>query len=265
MVGFTYSLGPTIGQWKYWYKNISGNGWYGAASENFNTWYKNGMKTYKDTETAVNYVYAASFRSLSDITTLTSSGEIMFTNLLTKKDLLHDSQLGFTNSLMASVTGGPGLEFFAGALMSATSELYYSERYGIWMGKNFKLYSHTWGGNGTTGGKNKYAKNTHNTIKWAGRVLGAWNAYSITKQRMSGEITNKQLILEQSSNTISTLGGPYGAAWGVGWEIGRSITNTGWYQEVKFNYFYSRWESRVGPPTKSNESYWMLFYQNYNP
>ncbi len=31
-------------------------------------------------------------------------------------------------------------------------DLYYSNCYGTWMGRNFKLYSHIWGGNGYTGG-----------------------------------------------------------------------------------------------------------------
>ncbi len=160
---------------------------------------------------------------------------------------------------------GAGWELIASTLGAATSELYYSERYGTWMGKNFKIYNQAWGGNVYTGGKNKFAKTTHNAIKWTGRALGAWNAYSISEQRRSGNISNMQWTLEQGSNAYSTLGGIYGAAWGIGWELGRSITNTSWYQETKFNFWYRRWERKIGPPTRSNESYWIYFYSNYRP
>jgi hypothetical protein len=38
-----------------------------------------------------------------------------------------------------------------------------------------------------------------------------------------------------------------------------------WYQEAKFNFWYNRWESQVGPPSQSNEALWYYFYQNYKP
>lgn len=44
--------------------------------------------------------------------------------------------------------------------------------------------------------------------------------------------------MEKSSNAYSTFGGLYGAAWGVGWEAGRVITKTGWYQDWKNRYWY---------------------------
>ncbi len=131
------------------------------------------------------------------------------------------------------------------------------------MGKNFKFYQQTWGGNRFTGGKNKYAKNTSNAIKWGGRVLGAWNAYSINEQRRNGQINNIQWGMEQASNAYSTLGGLYGAAWGIGWELGRAVTNTSWYQEAKFNFWYNYWERQVGAPSQANETFWYYFYQNY--
>ena len=38
------------------------------------------------------------------------------------------------------------------------------------------------------------------------------------------------MIAEQASNTISTFGGFYGAAWGVGWEAGRGVASIPWYR-----------------------------------
>ncbi|MFZ7131343.1 MAG: hypothetical protein ACOWWR_03190 [Eubacteriales bacterium] len=73
------------------------------------------------------------------------------------------------------------------------------------------------------------------------------------------------MLAEQGTNAFSTLGGIYGAAWGVGWELGRGVTNMGWYQEAKFNFWYNRWENQVGAPSQSNEALWYYFYQNYKP
>ncbi len=120
--------------------------------------------------------------------------------------------------------GGGSWEAYSGVVTSIGSEMFYSKTYGIWMGKNFKMYKQTWGRNGFTGGKNKFGKTTSNAIKWGGRVLGAWN---------------------------------------VGWELGRAITTIDAYQEFKFNFWYNRWESQVGPPSQSNEGAWYYFYQNY--
>lgn len=170
----------------------------------------------------------------------------------------------FTNRQSGAVTS---LEWepFVGIVGSMSKELYYSEKYGTWMGKNFKLYKQTWGGNRFTGGKVKFAKTTSNFIKWGGRLLGAWNAISITDKYIKGEIGTNMMITEQAINLYSVFGGLYGAAWGFGWELGRMITKKEWYQEAKFNFWYNYWERKVGPPSQSNEYLWIYFYQNYKP
>ena len=43
------------------------------------------------------------------------------------------------------------------------------------------------------------------------------------------------MTLDQTSNALSTFGGIYGASWGIGWELGRGITNLNSYQEWKQN------------------------------
>ena len=53
------------------------------------------------------------------------------------------------------------------------------------------------------------------------------------------------------------------AAWGIGWEAGRAITNTSWYQEAKFNFYYNYWESKVGAPSQANENLWFYFFLFY--
>lgn len=48
-------------------------------------------------------------------------------------------------------------------------------------------------------------------------------------------------------------------------EIGRLVTYTDYYQEMGVNYWYDDWEAKYGPPTESNETLWIEFYQNYKP
>jgi hypothetical protein len=145
----------------------------------------------------------------------------------------------------------------------AVGELYYSEKYGTWMGKNFTLYKQTWGGNGITGGKNKFAKNTSTGIKIAGYAIAAYNAYSVNEQYRNGQIGTGSMITEQISNVYSTFGGLYGAGWGLGWEIGRAVTTINAYQEFKFNFWYNQMEKKIGSPNQFNENLWYDFFQNY--
>jgi RHS repeat-associated protein len=157
------------------------------------------------------------------------------------------------------------VETAVGTVTAVAGELYYSEKAGTWMGKNFKIYQQTWGGNGSTGGKLKFGKKVSTGFKIGGYGLGILSAYDIRQQNKAGEISDKQMYIEQASNLFTTIGGIYGAAWGAGWEIGRGITKTEWYQEMKFNLFYDYWESKVGPPSRSNEELWIYFFKNYRP
>ena len=111
---------------------------------------------------------------------------------------------------------------------------------------------------------NKFAKNKYIKLEKAGYVLGAYNAYKIYDDyEKGGEKNTAWYTIDELSNLYSTAGGLYGAAWGVGWEGGRIITNTNAYQEVKFNFWYNRLENQIGPPTEKNEVIWEDFYQNY--
>ena len=143
-------------------------------------------------------------------------------------------------------------------------ELYYSKKYGTWMGKNFKIYKQKWGGNGTTGGKLKFAKKTSNIFKGVGLALGINNAIDIYNDYYEGNISSTTMCIEEMSNAISTFGGLEGAAWGIGWELGRYVTNMEWYQEMKFNMIYNQVESQIGPPSPTNEHLWNDFFENYN-
>ncbi len=104
--------------------------------------------------------------------------------------------------------------------------------------KQWKTYSQSFNGNGYTGGKNASALELSRGFKWAGRGLGAYSAWSTYNQYRNNEISGGSALIEESSNVYSTFGGLPGAAWGVGWEGGRAITKTDWYQDWKNKYWY---------------------------
>jgi hypothetical protein len=74
--------------------------------------------------------------------------------------------------------------------------------------KTLKMYKQTWGGNGFTGGKNKFGKSTSNAIKWGGRIFGVYSGYKTIEQRLNGEIGTIWMVSELGTTGISTFGGP---------------------------------------------------------
>ncbi len=100
-------------------------------------------------------------------------------------------------------------------------------------------------------------------MKWGGRFLGLYGLYNIGEQMIDEEISLERGIVEGGVNIASSWGGIYGAAFGIGWEAGRLITQTPSYQEAKFNYWHNRMEKHYGPPSMYNEHLWAEFYKNY--
>lgn len=83
-------------------------------------------------------------------------------------------------------------------------------------------------------GKVASALRISDRFKWLGRSVGAYNAWSNFDAYSNGKIEGFTLATEQTSNVISTFApGLYGAAWGIGWEAGRSITKIDSYQDWK--------------------------------
>jgi RHS repeat-associated protein len=96
--------------------------------------------------------------------------------------------------------------------------------------KQNKFYSPRFHGNQYTGGRVKFAKTNSVRLARVGYGLGVWGAYDINRQYLNDEISGGQMRMEQASNLISTVGGIYGAGWGVGWETGRYVTSIPWYR-----------------------------------
>ena len=133
----------------------------------------------------------------------------------------------------ARADGSSGIEsaLFGAGLSVGQAKMYNQNS---WFSiKQWKTYSQTFNGNGSTGGRVASAKTVSNTFKWTGRGMGAYSAYSTNQDYQNGEINAIQMTLDQTSNALSTFGGIYGASWGIGWEMGRGITNWNSYQEWK--------------------------------
>jgi hypothetical protein len=117
---------------------------------------------------------------------------------------------------------------YVSPLFGATSELVFSEKFNSWMGKDFKLRSQDWGGNGITGGKFKFARSTSRYFKWAGALAGLYGVYDIESQYRNNQINQSQRVVEQISNGIGFI--PiYGTSWSIGWGLGKYFGPSTWY------------------------------------
>ncbi len=72
------------------------------------------------------------------------------------------------------------------------------------------------------------SKNISRGLKVFGFGIGLWSQYNIITDK---EMSSQQKTIETGSNVITTFGGVYGAAWGIGWESGRVITQNNWYRQ----------------------------------
>ena len=111
-------------------------------------------------------------------------------------------------------------------------------------GKTFnpKIYSTGWGGGSVSKIKTYKIPGVSKIVgKAFGPALGLYNANDLKNQYQNGKINGVQLGIEQTSNAFSTFGGIHGAAWGIGWESGRTITSIPGYHEnfrVPFQLFF---------------------------
>jgi RHS repeat-associated protein len=102
----------------------------------------------------------------------------------------------------------------------------FSEKAGSWFSmQQWKTYSQKFKGNQYAGSV-KTAKNISRGFKGFGYGIGLYSEYGILTD---DDISNRDKAVETGSNIISTFGGLHGAAWGIGWELGRRVTQTDWY------------------------------------
>lgn len=90
------------------------------------------------------------------------------------------------------------------------------------------------------------SRNLSHGLNLAGKGLGIYNAYSINQQYKAGQINDIQMFVEQGSNVFSTFGGLMGASWGIGWELGRTITTIPVYQQWKYEVWFPWRQQNLG-------------------
>ncbi|MFZ7131054.1 MAG: hypothetical protein ACOWWR_01710, partial [Eubacteriales bacterium] len=100
--------------------------------------------------------------------------------------------------------------------------------------------------------------------KWGGSVLSAWSAFDINDQFKTGQITESEMWREQGSNAVGAL--PIvGTGWTMGWEAGRIISNTSWYNMFKYNFWRGIYEWKMGATIESDPILWDHFHHIYKP
>ena|GEM_PF-2869143 len=114
---------------------------------------------------------------------------------------------------------------------------------GSWLGTNGRYYSNSWGGNGFkfkySVGTRSYAKYSSKLLNRSGSVFGVPNMmYNLSNVRSgykSGNAATTRIAISESfSAGIGAFGGVPGIGWTVGWETGRSLSKTNWYNNLFF-------------------------------
>ena len=129
-----------------------------------------------------------------------------------------------TNETISTINSGSTI---VASFIGVSSEFIYNEKGGYWMDKQGNMRSTKINGNGTTGGKHKYARTLSNNLKNIGTGISVLNAGITTLQYRSGQMSGFQYTAEMTSTAISTKI----PAWGIGWEVGRMVTNIPGYQQ----------------------------------
>jgi RHS repeat-associated protein len=123
---------------------------------------------------------------------------------------------------------------FLGSLADAGKETFLNKEtwYSI---QKLKTYSKAFRGNQYV--SKGLSKGISRGLSVAGKVIGVYNSIDLYQQYRSGEMGGVQLAIEQGVNGYSTFG-PGGSYIGIGWELGRTVSKTDWYQNIKENYWY---------------------------
>lgn len=69
-------------------------------------------------------------------------------------------------------------------------------------------------------------------MRIGGYLVGSYNFISLLNNK--DELSTSEYYSEQATNIFTTFGSVYGLSWGVGWELGRMITNSEYYNR----FFY---------------------------
>ena len=125
---------------------------------------------------------------------------------------------------------------YVGGALGVGKEIMFSKYFNTWMGKDGKIRSQNWGGNGRTGGKYKFAGKAGKIFKVGGWVFGAYGVYSTNMEWQNNQISTSEMIIEQISNTIGFIP-TYGTAWSIGWNLGKNYGPSTWYGKNDYKWF----------------------------
>lgn len=166
-------------------------------------------------------------------------------------------QGGYTSSTSPKDYKYPS-QFFTGLSASVASEVFYSNFFHTWLGKDFKFRTtigRKGNGNQYSGGKYKFGKKVSDIFQFGGYIVSGYSAVDLYFEKKNDEINNYQFFSEE----ISSLGSNvplYGTAWSIGWEGGRAITYTSLYQKLTFMFWYNQGVKRWGAPNDLNHVLW---------
>jgi RHS repeat-associated protein len=115
----------------------------------------------------------------------------------------------------------------ASLMLSEAKSLMHNKK--TWMGKNFKFYSTKWGGNGATGGKNKFAKNNANRIGMAGNALSIYGSYNLVRDYQNGQLSTMGAIYLGTNDAAGYTPNPILGAMSLGTGLGDTMVGSDWY------------------------------------
>jgi RHS repeat-associated protein len=116
---------------------------------------------------------------------------------------------------------GMGIEYTGGKMFSRAAKTWFDT-------KQWKTYGQKFYGNQHTI-RQATARRASIGFKYLGYGIGLLQESGIV---FNNQLSTRDKIIESGSNLYSTFGGLYGAAWGIGWESGRMITQSDWYNTV---------------------------------
>ncbi len=129
----------------------------------------------------------------------------------------------------ATSSYGVDWTFYTGAGLTIAQKTLFSSEFGTWMGKDGKIRPQSWSGNGTTGGKYKFAKSWSGKLGLLGKSVAVYSMYSSLEKWQNGKISNELFGGDMVSGLAGIFGGIYGASWSFGWELGKNYGPSTWH------------------------------------
>lgn len=121
----------------------------------------------------------------------------------------------------------------ASAIFNISGNTFYNPNTNRWLGKNGKFYDFTFNGNGSTGGRNKFAKATSSGLKWGGRILGGISTINdvydfFTVNTTEGRAKATMELIADGVGSVPDIGPFFTLYWNLG---GREL-HWMWYNNV---------------------------------